>query len=198
MGSKIPYGMKLTDVVCVLSVIWCDDMELDFSSMCKLGFASRNLQTEFEKIRNVYFSVSRRMRRWTLPTQIRSVIVCVRKMQSFTDAALRWWLDSILSNNAIVCCNVQCGRVTKNQWIALCGYMCRFVHRRGELRVPLHIFVDGFRLHRQAPCRSPNELPWVAERAHLLFHMSSQITVGTTNVDMTSRWVLDQILGDEA
>jgi len=189
--------MKLLDVVCVLSLLWCDDMELDFAAMCKLGFASRCLQVEFDKIRRVHFTLPRRIRSWTrywtLPSQIQSVIVCIRHMQHFDDVAMRWWLDVILSNCAVACCNVECGRVTKLQWIQLCNFMYELVQEQGELRVPLHFFVEGFRLHRQAPCRSPHELPWVADSSHLLFHMSSQITVSTPTVLISSQWVLDQL-----
>ena len=132
-------------------------------------------------------------RYWTLPSQIQSVIVCIRHMQHFDDVAMRWWLDVILSNCAVVCCNVECGRVTKLQWIQLCNFMYELVQEQGELRVPLHFFVEGFRVHRQAPCRSPHELPLVADSSHLLFHMSSQITVSTPTVLISSQWVLDQL-----
>ena len=130
--------------------------------------------------------------RWTLPIQVRWVTVCVRN-NTFTEATLKWWLDSVLSSNCEIHCTVECGRVTKHQWVALCAYLYRFMQRRGELRVPLHIFVDGFKAHKQAPCRCPTGLAWVAENAYLLFYRSSRITIGTPNINLSSRWVLDRI-----
>jgi len=188
--------VRMTDSVDVLSVRG-DEAELDFASMCKLGFSCRILQTQFQRTRRVYLTVSQNMKRWTLPMHIRSVTVCVRKTQSFKDSVtertLKWWLYSLLSSNREIQCTVQCGRVTKPQWIALTAYLYRFVQRRGELRGPLHIFVAGFRSHKQAPCRCPTELSWVADRAHLLFHISSRITIGTPNVDISSGWVLSRL-----
>jgi len=182
----------MTDLLGVLLITGCEYSALDFASLCKLGFSSRYLQTDFQKIRRVYLRTSLKMMRWTLPIQVRWVTVGVRN-NTFTEATLKWWLDSVLSSNCEIHCTVECGRVTKHQWVALCAYMYRFMQRRGELRVPLHIFVDGFKAHKQAPCRCPTELAWVAENAYLFFYRSSRITIGTPNINLSSRWVLDRI-----
>jgi len=181
----------MTDSVDVLSVRGRDDAELDFASMCKLGFSCRILQTQFQRTRTVYLTIWETMKRWTLPMHIRSVTVCVRQTQSFQE----WcrFLYNLLSSNREIQCTVQCGRVTRPRWIALTEFLHTFVQRRGELRGPLHIFVAGFRSHKQAPCRCPTELFWVADRAHLLFHISSRITIETPNVDISSGWVVSRL-----
>ena len=135
---------------------------------------------------------------FTLPTQVRSATLCFCDPFWDRSPCLRWWLRALFLNEALETCTLLLGMMTSKYW----SYFCRTLHRHiaesGELPVPLHVSVAGFRRHRRGPCRFPHELPWVAKMAHLLFHASSRITVNTPNLDISSPWVLQQLLGDEA
>ena len=59
---------------------------------------------------------------------------------------------------------------------------------------PLHISVDGFRRFPSV-CRSPDKLPWVAAMAHLVFHVSSRVTICSPHFEITKDWAVSQLLG---
>ena len=169
----------------------CDDTELDFASLCKLGFACRSLHMQFHLTRKVYVYVVQNTKKITLPRHMRWVVACVPKLCRLK--SFKWWMDKILSDHDPIQCTLQCGSVTKLRWIAFTSYFYQFVQKRGELRGALHIAVTCFRLHKQGKWRCPSEFLWVADRAHLLFHISSHITIGTPNIDINSRWVLERL-----
>ena len=199
---------SLLDVIFTASSFWHNEGYLHFSSLCKLGFSCKCLQSEFQKtemasieVPNRFIIFSKRKRgileTFTLPTHVRSATPCFCDPFWKRTPCLRWWLRALFSNEAFETCTFLLWIMTCEYW----SYFCRTLHRHiaasSELPVPLHVSVAGFRRHRRSPCRLPHELPWVAERAHLLFHASSRITVNTPNLNITGPWVLQQLLGDE-
>ena len=196
LGSIIALHRKKMDFQSVISGVSLDDMHLDFCSMCRLGSSSRGMHAEFHNIRNVYIVVPRKMLTFTLPHRIRAVTICCQRMQCFTRRTMTSWLNSMQANHTMQSCTMKCGELTKKQWVMLCRNTYRFINEHGELRLQLHIHVEGFKSHRQASCQLPHTLPWVAAKAHLLFYISSQIAVATPVVDITSEWILEQILSD--
>ena len=193
---------SLLDVIFTASSFWHNEGYLHFSSLCKLGFSCKCLQSEFQKTEMANIEVSKRktgiLETFTLPTLVRSATLSFCDKFWKRTPCLRWWLRALFSNEPFGTCTFLLGIMTCEYW----SYFCRTLHRHiaesGELPVPLHVSVAGFRRHRRGPCRFPHELPWVAKMAHLLFHASSCITVNTPNLDISSPWVLQQLLGDEA
>ena len=192
-------GTSLFDGIFTVSSFWHIEDYLDFSSQCKLGFSCEFLQSEFQKTEIAIIEVPSRfiLGSFTLPTQVRSATLCF--CDAFWDRSpcLRWWLRALFLNEALETCTLLLGMMTKKYWTRFCRIIHRHIAESGELRVPLHVSVAGFRCHSQGPCRFPHELPWVAAMAHLLFHASSCITVKTSNLDISGPWVLQQLLGDD-
>ena len=117
-------------------------------------------------------------RSFTLPQNTRSVNLWFFNSGLITDQVLQWWLHSILATAALHDCELSCGTINQLHWTLLCCNIYRFIKEWGrDLCVALHISVDDFRRHDRAPCQSPEKLPWVAEMAHLVFHVSSRGTI---------------------
>ena len=189
--------VMMVDVFTRVSAFWFGEGYLDFSAICKLGFASQYLHAEFEKKIHVHINVClNRLLTFTLPENTRSVNLRFSKCKLITTRALKWWLHAILATAALQNCELSCGTITALHWTVLCRSIYHFINERGcDLCVPLHISVHGFRHHLQALCRSPDELPWVADMAHLVFHVSSRVTICSPPFEITKDWVLRQLLG---
>ena len=185
------------DVFTLVSAFWFGEGYLDFSALCKLGFTSQYLHAEFEKIVHVHINVClNRLLTFTLPENTRSVHLSFSKNKVMTARVLEWWLHAILATAGLHKSELSCGTITALYWTVLCRSIYRFIKEwRCDLFVPLHISVDGFRQHHQAPCRSPDELPWVAEMAHLVLHASSRVTICSPYFEITKDWVLSQLFG---
>ena len=67
-----------------------------------------------------------------------------------------------------------------------------------DVTLPIRVEVDAFRRHKWIHCMSPTHFPWVAANAHLLYHTLSDVSVSTSECDMTSEWVLAEILSGES
>lgn len=189
--------VMMVDAFNRVSAFWFGEGYLDFSSICKLGFASQYLHAEFEKTVHVHINVGlNRLLSFTLPENTQSVNLRFSKSKLITDKVLEWWLHAILATATLQNCELSCGTITELRWTLVCRSIYRFINEWGcDLCVPLHISVDGFRHHHLAPCRSPDELPWVAAMAHLVFHFSSRVTICSPHFEITKDWAVSQLLG---
>ena len=180
-----------------------NEMNLDFTALCRLSLCCSTFHWEFHKVTRIYvdnpvliFSV-RYTKPVTFPRSLRFVRLYYRQMACECSIRVQqWWLQKLLFNENLHQCVLQCQRLIKRDWANLCRGVYSLARRRGEFCVPLHISVEGFKAHTQTPCRGAEFYRWVAEHAHLLFHASSRVHVNASDVEITSEWVLRQLLVD--
>ena len=179
------------EVLVVISAYWCSEALLEFLDQRELAGASTCLHAQFHKLRILHLHVRRYPPGIVFPRDLLRLSLSFPKAVCFNVGVLQPLFDQIFTS-PISECTILCGRLTKSQWRIL----CRCIHHIGmrfDLRTRICIRIHSFRAHRQAPSRSPAAFEWVAQNAHLLHYVCSDLLLQTPDLELSSKWVLREL-----